>query len=179
MLTEKKGRKYLNILTKNSFLIEYSSLFLLLLIIPLFIGKPQLVVGTLVNTILIYSTLRFGFKKTIPFLVLPSCMAYMRGLLFGSVTIFLVYLIPFIILSNGIYCFTVSKVKSRILGIILGSIFKASFLYLVVNVLINTVPLPKIFLTTMGINQLITALIGGILSLIIFSHVKVSEHFSK
>ena len=95
-------------------------------------------------------------------------MAYLRGILFGSVTIYLVYLIPFIILSNGIYSFTISKIKNDILGIILGSILKASFLYLIANIFVSTISLPKIFLTTMGVNQLITALVGGMVGYMIY-----------
>lgn len=149
--------------------IEYISLFFVLLLIPLLIGEPQLLVGTVVNAVLIYSTLRFGFKNTIPFLVLPSCMSYLRGILFGNLTVFLISLIPFIILSNGIYSFTVSKCKKNVLGIFLGSIFKAGFLYLTVNILVRTISLPSIFLTTMGINQLITAGIGGAIGYILYS----------
>jgi len=119
--------------------------------------------------VLIYSTLKFGFKNTIPFLILPSSMSYLRGLLFGSLTIYLIYLIPFIILSNGIYSFTVSKFKNKIVGILLGTILKAGFLYLITNILVSTISLPNIFLTTMGINQLITALIGGVIGYMIYS----------
>jgi len=55
------------------------------------------------------------------------------------------------------------------LGVLIGSILKAGFLYLIVNVLVSTISLPKIFLTTMGINQLITAIIGGIVGYILYS----------
>lgn len=152
--------------------IEYLGLFSILLFVPLLIGEPQLLVGTVVNAVLMYSTLKFGFKNTIPFLILPSCMSYLRGILFGNLTIFLVYLIPFIILSNGIYSFIVSKVKNNILGILLGGILKAGFLYIVVNILISRISLPNIFLTTMGINQLITAILGGVVGYLAYSKVK-------
>lgn len=173
MLAKKKLQTYKHILKGNSFSLVYISLFSILVLVPLLIGKPQYLVGIVVNTILVYSTMKFGFKNTIPFLILPSCMTYLRGILFGNLTIFLVYLIPFIILSNGIYSLTVNKFKKKILGIALGSIFKAGFLYLVVRILINTISLPNIFLTTMGINQLITALLGGILGYSTYKRFKV------
>jgi hypothetical protein len=173
MLEKKKINTYSNILREKSFLIEYLSLFLILLLVPLLIGKPQYLVGTIVNTVLVYSTLKFGFKKTIPFLILPSCMSYLRGLLFGSLTIFLVYLIPFIIISNAIYSFTISKFKNKVFGILIACILKTGFLYLIVNILINTISLPDIFLTTMGINQLITGITGGFLGYLTYRKFKV------
>ena len=169
MLEKKKYFLQSEILNRYSKEIQYSVLFLTLLLVPLLIGKPQYLVGIVVNTVLIYSTLKFGFKNTIPFLILPSSMSYLRGLLFGSLTIYLIYLIPFIILSNGIYSFTVSKFKNKIVGILLGAILKAGFLYLITNILVSTISLPNIFLTTMGINQLITALIGGVIGYMIYS----------
>ena len=84
--------------------IEYITLFFALFLIPLFIGEPQLLVGTIMNAVLIYSTLRFGFKNTIPFLILPSCMSYLRGILFGNLTIFLIYLIA--VYHNEYYLFS-------------------------------------------------------------------------
>jgi len=169
MLEKKKYFLQSEILNRYNKEIQYSVLFLTLLLVPLLIGKPQYLVGIVVNMVLIYSTLKFGFKNTIPFLILPSSMSYLRGLLFGSLTIYLIYLIPFIILSNGIYSFTVSKFKNKIVGILLGTILKAGFLYLITNILVSTISLPNIFLTTMGINQLITALIGGVIGYMIYS----------
>ena len=168
-MLEKKNLIQFKLLKEDEKEIEYSVLFLTLLLVPFLIGKPQYVVGIIVNAVLVYSTLKFGFKNTIPFLILPSSMVYMKGILFGSVTIFLVYLIPFIILSNGIYSLAISKFKNNVLGVLIGSILKAGFLYLIVNILVSTISLPKIFLTTMGINQLITALIGGIVGYILYS----------
>ena len=173
MLAKKKVQTYKHMLRENSFSLVYISLFSILVLVPLLIGKPQYLVGIVVNTIFVYSTLKFGFKNTTPFLILPSCMTYLRGILFGNLTIFLVYLIPFIILSNGIYSLTVAKFKKNILGIALGSVFKAGLLYLVARILVNTISLPNIFLTTMGINQLITALLGGILGYSTYKRFKV------
>lgn len=168
MLEKKKYFLQLEILNRYSKEIQYSILFLTLLLVPLLIGKPQYLVGIIVNTVLVYSTLKFGFKNTIPFLILPSSMSYLRGLLFGNLTIYLVYLIPFIIISNGIYSFTVSKLKNKKVGILLGGILKVICLYLVTNILVNTISLPNIFLTTMGINQLITAGVGGVVGYVIY-----------
>jgi hypothetical protein len=173
MLERREGFIKLKILEEYVKEIEYVSLFFVLLLIPLFIGEPQYIVGSIVNAVLIYSTLRFGFKNTIPFLVLPSCMSYLRGILFGNLTIFLIYLIPFIIISNAIYSFTTNQFQGKALGIFLACILKMLFLYSVTTILINIDLLPKLFFTTMGINQLITAIIGGRLGYIVYKKIKV------
>jgi len=172
MLGEKKEYIQFQILKKYEKEIKYISLFLLLIFVPLVIGKPQYLVGIIVNAALIYSTLKFGFKNTIPFLILPSCMSYLRGILFGNLTMFLTYLIPFIIISNAIYSLTVNKSQDKTLGILIACILKTGFLYLITNTLVRTISLPSIFLTTMGINQLITSIIGGFLGYFIYRKFK-------
>ena len=172
MLEKRKEYIQFKIFRKYEREIEYLSLSLILLLVPLFIGKPQYLVGTIVNAVLVYSTLKFGFKNTIPFLILPSCMSYLRGILFNNLTIFLVYLIPFIIISNAIYSFIISKFQGKALGILTACILKTGFLYLIVKILINTISLPDIFLTTMGINQLITGITGGFLGYFTYKNLK-------
>ncbi len=143
------------------------TLYILSFLIPLLIAKPQILVGSAVNFIIVFTTLKYGFKKAIPVLLIPSLVATGRGLLFGSATLFLVYLLPFIMASNGILAFSVYKVKG-VLGLIVGIVLKVSFLYISTIILINTISLPSIFLTTMGASQLYTALIGGGVAFILF-----------
>lgn len=152
----------------NTFLLF--TLYLFSFLIPLVIAQPQLLVGSAVNFIIVYTVLKYGFRKSIPVLITPSLVAAGRGLLFGSATIFLVYLIPFIIISNCILAYSVFKLKG-ILGVVIGCILKVTFLYLITLLLVNTVSLPEIFLTTMGISQLYTALIGSGLAIAIFSFI--------
>ena len=76
------------------------SLYLLSVLIPLLIGKPQLLVGSIVNFLITYSTLRYKVVKTVPILLLPSITATATGILFNGATHFLLYVMPFIMVSN-------------------------------------------------------------------------------
>jgi len=144
-----------------------SSLYILSFVIPLVIGHPQLLVGSSINFLIVFSSLKYGFKKSIPILLIPSLVATGNGLLFGSATLFLVYLMPFIMISNTILSFTISK-QRNILGILLGSILKVISLYSITLLLTKVIGLPTVFLTSMGSLQLYTALIGGGVAFLIF-----------
>ena len=137
------------------------SIYTLSFAIPLLIGKPQLLVGSSINFLITLTVLKYGFKKSIPVLLTPSLVATGTGLLFGGATLFLVYLMPFIMISNILFSYSISK-KKNLLGILIGIFIKVSFLYLATYVLVQTVELPNIFLTSMGLVQIYTALIGGV-----------------
>jgi hypothetical protein len=113
--------------------------------------------------LLFEASLYLDFKKSIPTILMPSLGAISRNILFGPFTIFLVYMIPFIWIGNAIIVFLTKllhfKMKINILfsGII-SSILKASFLYASALVMFKLGIVPKLFLTTFGINQLITAI---------------------
>jgi hypothetical protein len=112
--------------------------------------------------ILLMGVTRFPLKKVFPILFLPSITSYVYGLLLGSATPFLLYLIPFISISNFIYISLFEKIENRYLKILLPSITKAAFLYTTTYVLYLNIGLPKVLLTSMGIMQLITASIATV-----------------
>jgi len=149
--------------------IVLSLIYVFSFLIPLVIGHPQLLVGSSINFLIVFTSLKFGFRKSIPVLLIPSLVATGSGLLFGSATLFLVYLMPFIMISNGILSFAISK-RSNLLGVLGGTFFKVFFLYTITLILVNTIGLPNVFLSSMGLLQLYTALIGGMISLIISSN---------
>lgn len=165
-----KEKKYILLGLDLNTLTLYT-IYLFAFLIPLVVGHPQLLVGSAINFLIIFSTLRYGFKRSIPALVTPSLVATGTGLLFGGATLFLVYLLPFVILSNIFLSFTISK-QSNIWGIFLGIVFKVIFLYTATSILVNTVGLPSIFLTSMGLIQIYTALIGGSIAFVLntFTH---------
>ena len=136
------------------------------LLIPLLISKPQLLVGSAINVLILVSTFKYGVKKSLPIYILPSVTSLLRGLLFGGATVFLAYLIPFIILSNLIFGY-IANTKKNILTISLGAILKTLFLFSTVYVLIHTIGLPSIFLQSMGYMQLITGIVGGVVTLLL------------
>ncbi|KKP53217.1 MAG: hypothetical protein UR45_C0031G0009, partial [candidate division WS6 bacterium GW2011_WS6_33_547] len=76
-------------------------------------------------------------------------------------------LMPFIMISNGILGYFVTLKKNSLI-IMIGVILKALFLYIVVNILIDTIGLPQIFLTSMGYIQVITATIGAVIALLLY-----------
>lgn len=135
---------------------------------PFFIGHPQIVVGVIVNAALVMAGLNLKNYKTLPVIIMPSLGVLSRGLIFGPFTIFLVYMIPFIWIGNAIlvYSFKFSKLN-KWANLVLGSAVKTAFLFTAALLLVNLGVLPGLFLTTMGIFQLYTALIGGIAAITI------------
>lgn len=142
------------------------SLILLSIAIPLFISKPQLLVGSSINAIILLSTYKYGVKKSLPIYILPSLTSIGKGLLFSTFTPFLLYLSPFIILSNIIFASVANK-KHNLIYSIVGLTLKITLLYSATNILINTINLPNIFLKSMGYMQIITGIIGIALTIII------------
>jgi hypothetical protein len=100
--------------------------------------------------------------------MLPSLAAYLRGVLFGGATMYLLFFLPFIIVSNAGYSLISQSIKNKFSGILLAGIVKASFLFAIASIYVNSKGFPEIFLKTMGINQLITALIGGVIAVLMF-----------
>ncbi|MCK4798631.1 MAG: hypothetical protein KAT05_14735 [Spirochaetes bacterium] len=137
--------------------------------IPFLIGKPQLFVGCIINALLTLSALCFKKNAQIPLILLPSLGALTRGMLFGPLTIFLVYFIPFIWIGNFIFIWLIKELHitkniNYILSLLIAAIGKALFLGLIAIILINFKIVPKPFLTIMSLTQLITAIIGGMIA---------------
>jgi len=139
--------------------------------IPFFVGHPQILVGTFVNAFLILAGLHFKGYRALPVILMPSLGVLSRGLIFGPYTIYLVLMIPFIWIGNALLVYTFRRFKiSYWLNLTLGIALKTSFLFGTAYLLYLAGVLPVIFLTTMGILQVTTALLGGIL---VFSYEKI------
>ena len=149
--------------------VELYSLDFLSILIPLVLGRPQLLVGSCVNFLIVFTTLKYGIKKTIPVLLLPSIIVTATGILFDGATHFLIYVMPFIMISNFLLSYFVSKRK--IYSYVLGILFKGSFLFVSYNVMNKLIGLPLVFLSSITV-QYITALIGTTLAVILF---KITE----
>lgn len=138
-------------------------------LLPLFIGHPQIVVGVLVNTMLILSALNLQKYKLLPVILLPSLGVLISGLIFGSLTVYLLYFIPFIWIGNSILVFSFKYFKlgeklNYFVALFIGSALKATFLFSVAYILVKLSIVPAIFLTVMGGMQLTTALLGGLIA---------------
>lgn len=146
--------------------LQLSVIYILTFAVPFIFKQPQLLIGSIINFLLIFSISKYGFKKIIPVLFLPSLASFLNGVLFGVFTPYLLYLMPFIVLSNFILVLTVKYIKVKYLNVGIASLLKACFLFSAAYILFNTIHIPEIFLTTMGLIQFYTALIGGTLATI-------------
>jgi len=138
--------------------------------LPFLLGRPQFLVGTIINGLIILAACNFSIKTAFPIIMFPSLGALARGVLFGPLTPFLYFFIPFIWVSNYLLFFTVKKM-SNFYGIIVGGGVKAMFLYLAALVFFKLGIVPAIFLSAMGIIQFITAISGGVLVYLVFKRV--------
>jgi len=134
-------------------------------LVPFFMGHPQLLVGSVVNAALFLAAFNMKFRETLPVILLPSIAVLTKGLIFGPYTIFLIIMMPFIWLGNSIivYLFKYLHMEKNVNSIysgIIASVSKVAFLFLSALVLYKASLIPIIFLTTMGLFQLYTALIG-------------------
>jgi uncharacterized membrane protein len=158
-------QKYIQILKSEK--LQLGVVYTLSFLIPFFLPKPQIILGTIINLILIYSVSKFTFKQMLPLFILPSISSFLNNLLFGTSTVFLLYLIPFISLSNFAFVYVFKEVNKTYLNIILASCTKAFILYFCTLILVKVTNMPDMFLTIMGGIQLITALMGGGLAILI------------
>ena len=148
---------------ENIEMIAYS---VLSFFIPFLLGHPQYLVGIIVNACLIAGALNLRGYKLLPVILLPSLGVLTAGLIFGPLSIFLVYFIPFIWLGNAILVFSfkyfkLQKQKNYLLTLIIGTALKSGFLFLSAVVLYALGVVPVMFLTAMGLIQVVTALGGG------------------
>ncbi|NCO12605.1 MAG: hypothetical protein COZ34_04825 [Candidatus Pacebacteria bacterium CG_4_10_14_3_um_filter_34_15] len=137
--------------------------------LPMITHGPQLVVGTAVNMMLFLGAKNLTTKELLPLAILPSLGALANGVLFGSLTMLLVYFAPAIWISNYLLMIAYKKTKSlpSTISVVVASIVKATLLFLVALTLFKANVVPEIFLTAMGSVQLTTALAGGLIALAI------------
>jgi len=95
-----------------------------------------------------------------------------RGIIFGPLTMFLVYFLPFIWSGNLALILVFRKLFPHLnyfFSVLFSAAAKFLILFIAANVYFEFALAPKIFLQLMGINQFLTALAGGIISWIIFN----------
>lgn len=162
-MVKTKNNKETRLLVLNYSKSFIFSLYVLSTIITtLLFNHQQIIVGTIVNSLLFFTALNIDKKYHLPVAIFPSIVAVFQGLLFGKLTIFLIYFLPFIWISNYILMLTVQKFsQQKILKFVFASVFKFLFLFLIANFYVNFKIVPKMFLQTMGVFQLITALLGA------------------
>lgn len=142
--------------------------------IPFLISQPQLLTGTIINALLFVTASQLKPKALIPLLILPSLGAFSHGVLFGPLTMFLIYFIPIIWLGNYalVTIFTAMKSYPFSIRILLSATIKSLLLYVVAQVYFSAHIVPQVFVTSMGMFQFITAILGGFTAYFIIKRIE-------
>ncbi len=147
---------------------EFSLYSVFSFVFPFLLSGSQLFMGTMINMTLLGGALYLKGKKLIPLIVLPSLGVLSRGIIFGPMTIFLVFMLPFIWIGNSILIFSVKLFhlklkKSYVFSSVFGSGLKFAFLFSSALVLYVLGIIPAPFLIAMGLMQLITAVSASLI----------------
>ena len=168
-------------------------IFLIALLVPTFLGgilskifgstsvistNSQLIVGSIVNAALVVSAINLkGWAKILGVVTMPSISTILSGYVFGTASVYMVYMIPAIWIGNFalIYSYKflmLGKNKHYFLAGIVGIIVKVAIIFALFNLINLFGVFPEKLVTTlstaMGMTQLITATLGVILAFIIY-----------
>ena len=179
--------------SKNIDIIQTILIFLIALLVPTFLGgilssifgstsvistNSQLIVGTIVNAALVTSAINLkGWGKILGIVTMPSISTILSGYVFGTASVYMVYMIPAIWLGNFalIYSYKflmLGKNKHYFLAGIIGIIVKVAIIFGLFNLINVFRVFPEKLVTTlstaMGTTQLITATLGVIVAFIIY-----------
>lgn len=125
-------------------------------------GFPQFITGPLINTVLYLAAMIVGWQGGMLIGILTPVIASIRGILPPPLT----PLIPFIALGNSILVilFFWLQSKNKIAGIIIASLVKFLLLTSAVKLVVQV---PPAIAQMMSLPQLITALAGGAIALVL------------
>lgn len=139
-----------------------SLVFAVVAVVVPFVTSNQIITGTIVNFLLFACPKKYVW----PVIVLPSLAVLARGVIFGPLTPFVYYFIPFIWLGNWMLV-KLSSQGDSLRSYFLAIVCKVGILYIGAHVFVIYKIAPKMFLTSMGIMQLVTAIAGGIIFYIV------------
>ncbi len=136
-----------------------------------FIPYNNFIVGPVVNAVLIVATAIAGlWSGTAIAVIAPLVSAFTNK---APIAPLVLGFSPFIILGNFIFLLSyhLLRKKSKLAGIIIGSVLKFGFLFVSISVFTSTVEMKPAFAATLANlfswPQLVTALVGGALALIV------------
>ena len=157
--------------------LTFTAVSLLSFVVPFSLGHPQWLVGTIVNACLFLSAIFLPKKFLPPLIILPSLGVLVRGLVFGPLTVFLIYFLPFIWLSNLVLILVFKRFYNLkyFPSVFFAATIKFLLLLTAANIYFGLHLVPKLFLQTMGIGQFLTALAGGMVSWSLF---KIYEQYN-
>ncbi len=146
---------YTKWLTKTALLLALTLVFQM-------IGFPQPVTGPLINMMLFISATISGLLGGILIGALTPWIAFVRGILPAP----LAPMIPFIMAGNAVLVVSYFGLKrvNQYLAVIVASVIKFAVLALAVNFLVEV---PEQIAAMMQLPQLLTALAGGVLALVL------------
>ena len=152
-------------------------------------NNSQIIVGSVVNTLLVVSALNLkGWTKTIFVVTMPSISTILSGYVFKSASVFMVYMIPAIWLGNFvlIYAFkyiTLAKKKNYFLSALIGITAKVAIIFGFFSILNAFNVFPAKLVTNlqkaMGLTQIITATIGCLIAFVIYIGEKKNEKITE
>lgn len=138
-----------------------------------FIPYNNLIVGPIVNAVLIVATYTAGFwSGTSIAVIAPLVSAFTNK---AAIAPLIITFSPFIILGNFIIvlAFHLLRRKNMIAGVAAGAVCKFAFLYASIAIFTSVVKMkPQVAVTLTNLfswPQLMTAVIGGILALIVIT----------
>ena len=137
-----------------------------------------MIVGTIVNAALVVSAINLkGWAKILGVVTMPSISTILSGYVFGTASVYMVYMIPAIWIGNFalIYSYKflmLGKNKHYFLAGIVGIIVKVAIIFALFNLinLFGVFPekLVENLRNAMGMTQLITATLGVIAAFVIY-----------
>ena len=192
---EKEGvlNKTLTEFSKKADIFQTILIFLVSLLVPTFLGElitkvfgatsfigsnSQIIIGTIVNIALVTAAINLkGWKKIIGVVTMPRIATILGGYVFGTASVYMVYMIPAIWLGNFalIYAYKLimlNKNKNYFFAGVIGVIVKVAIIYASFNLLnlfgIFPEKLVQNLQTAMGMTQLITATLGVLITFVIY-----------
>lgn len=179
--------------SKGIDIIQTILIFLIALLVPTFLGRilskifgstsvistnSQLIIGTIVNATLVTAAINLkGWAKILGIVTMPSISTILSGYVFGTASVYMVYMIPAIWIGNFalIYSYKflmLGKNKHYFLAGIVGIIVKVAIIFALFNLinLFGVFPekLVENLRNAMGITQFITATLGVIVAFVIY-----------
>lgn len=144
-------------------------------LLPLLLGGPQVLVGTLVNAVLIYAALQYRFTRVLPIVVLPSIAVLSRGVMFGALTPVLMVLLPYIWTANVLLVSGIRLANTRgypvWIALIVSVAAKVVFLFASTALLADSGLVPRAMILAMGQTQVVTALLGALIAATVSSRI--------
>jgi hypothetical protein len=134
-------------------------------LIPFMVGHPQILVGILVNAFLIRCALTLPSNRVWPVVFSPVLGVLVRGILFGPLTLYVLFMAPFIWAGNLaiIYGFKNGLMRGLNYGVtlLLSAALKSALIFAPAYVLASFGLIPEILLMPLGVMQFATAISGG------------------